>query len=235
MRGLPGPLSRATAIAMVALSVPLVLAGPGAFGAVRAASTPAGDSSWTVYHGDAAGSGVSNSVAAVATSARAWSSPALDGQLYGEPLVSGADVYVATEDDTVYALSSSSGAVVWSTHIASPVPASALPCGDITPSVGITGTPVIDPARSEIFVEMCIRDRAWILLSMPGIATPSRQAALRKLIKYGSVSAISTATSLTILGVLVGIFSFPAIWANVIATAIATVPSFCLLYTSRCV
>jgi putative flippase GtrA len=61
---------------------------------------------------------------------------------------------------------------------------------------------------------------------MPGIATPSRQAALRKLIKYGSVSAISTATSLTILGVLVGIFSFPAIWANVIATAIATVPSF---------
>ena len=152
MRGLPGPLSRATAIAMVALSVPLVLAGPGAFGAVRAASTPAGDSSWTVYHGDAAGSGVSNSVAAVATSARAWSSPALDGQLYGEPLVSGADVYVATEDDTVYALSSSSGAVVWSTHIASPVPASALPCGDITPSVGITGTPVIDPARSEIFV-----------------------------------------------------------------------------------
>jgi outer membrane protein assembly factor BamB len=137
---------------MVALSAPLVLTGPGAFGAAPAASTPEGDSSWTVYHGDAAGSGVSNSVAAVATSARAWSSRALDGQLYGEPLVLGGDIYVATEDDTVYALSSSSGAVVWSTHIASPVPASALRCGDITPSVGITGTPVVDPARSEIFV-----------------------------------------------------------------------------------
>jgi hypothetical protein len=40
-----------------------------------------------VYHGDAAGSGVSNSVSAVVTSAPAWTSPALDGELYGEPLV----------------------------------------------------------------------------------------------------------------------------------------------------
>ena len=61
---------------------------------------------------------------------------------------------------------------------------------------------------------------------MPGIVTPSRRDVLRKLIKYGSVSAISTATSLTILGVLVGLANFPAIWANVIATSIATVPSF---------
>ena len=61
---------------------------------------------------------------------------------------------------------------------------------------------------------------------MRGIAPQSRRAVFRRLIRYGSVSAISTATSLTILGVLVGVLSFPAIWANVIATAIATVPSF---------
>ena len=61
-------------------------------------------------------------------------------------------VYVATENDTVYSLSSATGAVVWSTHLASPVPASLLPCGDIRPTVGITGTPVIDTARREIFV-----------------------------------------------------------------------------------
>jgi putative flippase GtrA len=61
---------------------------------------------------------------------------------------------------------------------------------------------------------------------MLGIAPQSRRAVFRRLIRYGSVSAISTATSLTILGVLVGVLSFPAIWANVIATAIATVPSF---------
>ena len=61
-------------------------------------------------------------------------------------------VFVATENDTVYALSAATGAVAWSTHLGRPVPAASLPCGDITPTVGITGTPVIDPARGEIFV-----------------------------------------------------------------------------------
>jgi outer membrane protein assembly factor BamB len=152
MRSLAGSLSRATALGMLALSALLMVAGPGASGATHAGTTSGGGSSWTVYHGDAAGSGVSNSASAVATSAPAWTSPALDGELYGEPLVSGGDVYVATEDDTVYALSSATGAVVWSTHVASPVPSAMLPCGDISPSVGITGTPVIDPSRNEIFV-----------------------------------------------------------------------------------
>lgn len=126
--------------------------GVGTAGAGSISSTADDSSSWTVYHGDAGGSGVSGSVTAVNTSSPAWTSPALDGQFYGEPLVSSGDVYVATENDTVYALSSSTGAVIWSTHIASPVAASSLPCGDISPTVGITGTPVIDQSRSEIFV-----------------------------------------------------------------------------------
>ena len=41
--------------------------------------------------------------------------PGLDGELYGEPLVSGGRVFVATENDTVYALSATNGAVAWST------------------------------------------------------------------------------------------------------------------------
>ncbi len=107
---------------------------------------------WTVYHHDLAGSGVVTGTASVATGARAWTSPALDGELYGEPLVSGGRIYVATERDTVYALSAVTGAVEWSAHLGVPVPASSLPCGDIEPTVGITGTPVIDPARGELFV-----------------------------------------------------------------------------------
>jgi hypothetical protein len=58
---------------------------------------------------------------------------------------------VATENDTIYALAANSGAVLWSTHVGTPVPSSDLPCGDISPVVGITGTPVIDTARGEIF------------------------------------------------------------------------------------
>ena len=61
-------------------------------------------------------------------------------------------VYVATENNTVYALSAATGSVAWSTHLGDPVPAGSLPCGDIAPTVGITGTPVIDPSRGEIFV-----------------------------------------------------------------------------------
>jgi len=107
---------------------------------------------WTVYHGDATGSGLATSVSSVNTTAPEWTSPALDGQLYGEPLFYSARVYVGTEDNTVYALSSSGGTIVWSTHLGAPVPARSLPCGDITPEVGITGTPVIDPVRAELFV-----------------------------------------------------------------------------------
>ncbi len=107
---------------------------------------------WTVYHGDAAGTGVFTGLKSIDTATRRWVSPQLDGQLYGEPLVFADDVIVATENNTVYALSSSNGTVIWSRHVARPVPSSALPCGDISPTVGITGTPVIDPTRREIFV-----------------------------------------------------------------------------------
>ena len=91
-------------------------------------------------------------MSAVDTTAAVWNSPALDGQIYGEPLVYAGRVYVATQNDTVYALSAATGAVAWSAHLGQPVPSGSLPCGNITPTVGISGTPVIDQARGEIFV-----------------------------------------------------------------------------------
>ncbi len=83
----------------------------------------------------------------------AWTSPVLDGQLYGEPLVADGRVVAATENDTVYVLAANSGNVLWSRHLATAVPSHDLPCGDISPEVGITGTPVIDLRRHEIFVD----------------------------------------------------------------------------------
>jgi outer membrane protein assembly factor BamB len=125
---------------------------PSTISSPNASSSP-GAGSWTVYHGDPAGRGVAAAAPGpVDTTASVWATPALDGQIYGEPLVLAGRVYVATENDTVYALSTSTGKVAWSRHLATPVPASSLPCGDIGPTVGITGTPVIDPARGEIFV-----------------------------------------------------------------------------------
>ena len=140
--------------ALLTAAAALSLTGAASAGSAAAASPAAspGTVSWTVYHGDPAGSGTGTLPGPVDTSSPAWTSPALDGQLYGEPLVSGGRVFVATENDTVYALSARSGGVIWSRHLATPVPASSLPCGDISPTVGITGTPVIDLSRGEIFV-----------------------------------------------------------------------------------
>ena len=107
--------------------------------------------SWTVYHGDPLGSGVDTSGVSFSSATTAWSSPVLDGQVYGEPLEATGRVYVATENDTIYALAADSGAILWSSHVGTPVPSGDLPCGDISPTVGITGTPVLDVARGEIF------------------------------------------------------------------------------------
>jgi outer membrane protein assembly factor BamB len=137
---------------LAALTAPVALGLPGTPGAAGASTAAPSSGSWTVYHGDATGSGHAGPIGTVDTSSEAWMSPALDGQLYGEPLASSGRVYVATENNTVYALSATRGKVLWSRHLAPPVPASALPCGDISPTVGITGTPVIDQARHEIFV-----------------------------------------------------------------------------------
>jgi hypothetical protein len=135
-----------------------------------AAADPHG---WTVYHGNPAGTGVAPSVTAVYTGTRAWTSPTVDGDIYGEPLVYAGRVYVATENDTVYALSAATGRPVWSRHLGRPVPAGSLPCGNISPIVGITGTPVIDRSRREIFVvaDELVRGRPAHI--MAGLATAS--------------------------------------------------------------
>jgi hypothetical protein len=107
---------------------------------------------WTTYHANSLESGIAPGTFNFAHPTLAWTSPTLDGQLFGEPLVQGNLVVVATENDVVYALNASSGAVAWSTSVGTPVPAGSLPCGDISPNVGITSTPVIDASRSEVFV-----------------------------------------------------------------------------------
>jgi hypothetical protein len=135
-----------------------------------AAADPRG---WTVYHGNPAGTGVAPGVTAVNTRTRAWTSPTLDGDIYGEPLVFAGRVFVATENDTVYALSAATGRRVWSRHLGRAVPAGSLPCGNIGPTVGITGTPVIDRSRREIFVvaDELVRGRPAHILA--GLATAS--------------------------------------------------------------
>jgi outer membrane protein assembly factor BamB len=110
-------------------------------------------SSWTTYHQDAEATGVDAVQTKLRPARRAWTSAVLDGQLYGEPLVADGRVVAATENDTVYVMAAGTGRILWSRHLAKPVPSGDLPCGDISPEVGITGTPVIDLQRDEVFVD----------------------------------------------------------------------------------
>jgi len=150
---------------MVTVAVSVVVAGwviapvqaaPAAQAAHRAPVHVAGGagfgSDWSVYHQDGLGTGVDPSGTDLGPATPAWTSPTLDGEIYGEPLVVGGLVVVATENDTVYELAADTGAVIWSIHIGPAVPSGDLPCTNISPTVGITGTPVIDASRGEVFV-----------------------------------------------------------------------------------
>jgi hypothetical protein len=60
-------------------------------------------------------------------------------------------VYVATENNTVYAIDASSGAVLFSTNLGSPVQ-TPLGCNNNGPNVGIDSTPVIDLSANAMYV-----------------------------------------------------------------------------------
>jgi PQQ-like domain len=121
---------------------------------VPARSSPGGTATglaaaWPEYGQNAGRSGVADGLPAAGPLSQRWTAR-LDGAVSGQPLVVGDTVIAATENDTVYALNESTGAVAWHTHLGSPVPLSSLPCGDIDP-LGITGTPVYDEGNGLVY------------------------------------------------------------------------------------
>ena len=143
-------LAMAAATAAVAPPGTAAAAPPTAAVPLTAAATAASAATWPAYHHDAARSGVGPTTPSLLPPQSAWTAH-LDGDVYGEPLVANGLVVVATENDTVYGLAAGNGSVAWSTHLGTPVPLSSLPCGDIDP-LGITSTPVLDPAINRVFV-----------------------------------------------------------------------------------
>ncbi len=60
-------------------------------------------------------------------------------------------VYVVTENDTVYAVDADRGRILLSQNLGTPV-VSPLGCNNNAPNVGITSTPVIDPASNTLYL-----------------------------------------------------------------------------------
>ncbi len=112
--------------------------------ALLAAASGAAEPAWTTYHRDAGRSGNDPDASSPLTPSLSWQSPDLGAPIWSQPLILGSRAYVATVGDDVYALNAATGQVVWHASAGTPVPSSALPCGDVTPTVGIVGTPVID-------------------------------------------------------------------------------------------
>jgi Domain of unknown function (DUF4214) len=100
-------------------------------------------------------------------------SVAVDGQVYAEPLyMSNVNIttgafqgtrnvlFVATEHDSVYTFDADTGAVLWHDSFINPaagvttVPNADVASKDISPEIGITATPVIDPTANTIYVEV---------------------------------------------------------------------------------
>jgi hypothetical protein len=145
-------------------------------------SSTGGSTDVVTHHYDVSRSGV-NSTETLLTTSNVNSATfgkvgefAVDGQIDGQALflsqlaIPGQGnknvLYVATENNTVYAvdaqsISGSSATILWKTSVLPqgelPADSASLPCGNISPN-GITATPVIDRNRNAIYVEAMSKD-----------------------------------------------------------------------------
>lgn len=154
-----------------AVSITPLALSPGVTGTV----SPVTSTDWTTYHANNARTGYIANAPDPGQLTRTWNMQ-LNGAVYAEPLVIGTRVIVATEGDSLYALDRNTGQVQWHTNVGTPVPLSALPCGNIDP-LGITGTPVYDPATGLVFAVAEITGPAHILV---GIDVATGQVRVRR-------------------------------------------------------
>ena len=101
---------------MVASAVP---AAPLSASVHRSASSggsgavPAGDLLTYDYDNSRSGQDPASIAMKGLSASPAWNDDSLDGSVFGEPLVYGSAVYVATENDTLYSIAATTGHVLW--------------------------------------------------------------------------------------------------------------------------
>ncbi len=131
----------------------------------RASPSPSLAFDWPEYHQNAARTGVGPGSLPLSSPREVWRNT-VDGDVYASPLIVSGHVLVATENNTVYSLDLFSGAVVWKQHLGDPVDASTLPCGNIQPVTGITGTPAADVVAGRLYVVAFLRGFHHVLFTL---------------------------------------------------------------------
>lgn len=149
--------------------VPILLVAVGVLAAVGAGAPGPGSLGPAVatFHGDPQRTGwdpdertLTPSTVRSGAFGKLWTAP-VEGDVYAEPLVvprvvargqARTVVYAVTEEDLVYAFDAADGSRLWGPiSLGTPVRRASLPCGNIDP-VGITSTPVADPATGTLYV-----------------------------------------------------------------------------------
>jgi hypothetical protein len=86
-------------------------------------------------------------------------STAVNGSVYGQPLVIGSTVIATTENNWVYGLDAATGAVLWQTWLGPPYHITF--CADLVPNIGVTSTPVYDPSSGRVYVLALVHEVSW--------------------------------------------------------------------------
>ncbi|HEY2149500.1 MAG TPA: hypothetical protein VGH34_01760 [Vicinamibacterales bacterium] len=144
---------------------PFVVASVLALAVAGRTLTSAGNTNVLTYHNDNARTGQNLTETILAPPTVSSSSFGkigfftTDGKVDAQPLLlSGVAIpgvgtrnvlYVVTENDTIYAFDSDSGAVLWQLSAlgSAETPSDGRNCSQVVPEIGITATPVIDPTR----------------------------------------------------------------------------------------
>jgi outer membrane protein assembly factor BamB len=121
---------------------------------------------WPTFQRSSDRSGVAAAGSSFSGVQPTWTTAGLDGNVYAQPLYVGGHVLVATENNTVYSIDAATGGPVWQTHLAEPVQAGTLPCGNIRPVVGITGTPVVDADAGVLYTAAMVQGTRYELYAL---------------------------------------------------------------------
>ena len=129
------------------------------------------------------------------------------GNVYAQPLYveggpNGPMVIAVTESNNVYALNATTGAIVWQRNVGTPSGA----MGNISPNVGITGTPVVDLATRSLFLDAVISGPNNLIFSLnvdTGAINPGWPVNVNAAVSGFSSSIQSQRAALTIMGSMV--------------------------------
>lgn len=130
---------RALVVVLLCVLAALVLAAE----AGAAIVTAGGDGLRTGWYPES--SSISPQVVSGGSFGRVWSA-GVEGSVYAQPLLANGTLLVATEKNQVYGLDPSTGAQKWSKSLGTPWNPADIGCADLTPTIGVTSTPVIDTA-----------------------------------------------------------------------------------------